>query len=91
MKYAVDMTSGIMIIFWGGSSHIHKVFILQKKIVRIITNTRKSDSCRQVFSKMEIMMVYSQYIYSLILFTFNNRYLFNTNNDIHKYIYFFFI
>jgi hypothetical protein len=50
------------IIFCGDSSHVHKVFILQKKIIRIITNTRPRDSCRQVFRKMEIMMVYSQYI-----------------------------
>jgi hypothetical protein len=75
------------IIFWGGSSHIHKVFILQKKIIRIITNTRPKDSYSEVFRKMEIMTVYSQYIYSLLLFTrtVNDRYLFNTNNEIHKY------
>jgi hypothetical protein len=35
------------IIYWGGSSHIHKIFILQKKIIRIITNTRPRDSCRE--------------------------------------------
>jgi hypothetical protein len=64
---------------------IHKVFILQKKIIRIITNTRPRASCREVFGKMEIITVYSQYMYSLLLFTINNRYLFNTNNEIHKY------
>jgi hypothetical protein len=78
-----NMSYGI--IFWGGSSHIHKVFILQKKIIRIITNTRSIDSCTEVFRKMEIMKVYFQYIYSLLLFTINNRYLFDTNNEIHKY------
>ena len=32
------------------------------------------------------MTLYSQYIYSLILYTVNNKYLLNTNNDeIHKY------
>ena len=33
------------IIFLGNSSYSNKVFILQKKIVRIITNTRARDSC----------------------------------------------
>jgi len=61
------------------------VFILQKKIIRIITNTKPRNSCREVFKNMEIMMLYSQYISSLILYTVNNKHLFNTNNEIHKY------
>ena len=48
------------IIFWGSSSYADKVFILQKKIIRIITNTRPRDSCREVFKNMEIMTLYSQ-------------------------------
>ena len=28
------------IIFWGGSSCVNKVFILQKKVIKIITNSR---------------------------------------------------
>jgi hypothetical protein len=31
------------------------------------------------------MMLYSQYTHSLILYTVNNKYLFNTNNKIHKF------
>jgi len=73
------------IIFWGSSSYANKVFILQKKIIRIITNTKSRDSYREVFKNMEIMTLYSQYVYSLILYTVNNKYLFNTNNEIHKY------
>jgi hypothetical protein len=72
------------IIFGGSSSYAKKVFILQKKIIRIITNTRPRDSCRKVFKNVEIM-TYSQYIYSLILYTFNNKHLFNTINEIHNY------
>jgi len=34
---------------------------------------------------MEIMTLYSQYIYSLILYTVNIKHLFNNNNEIHKY------
>jgi hypothetical protein len=61
------------------------VFILQKEIIRIITNTRPRDSCKKVFKNMEIMTSYSQYIYSLILYTDNNKHLFNTNNEVHNY------
>jgi hypothetical protein len=73
------------IIFWGSSSYANNVFILQKKIIRIITNTRSRDSCREVFKNMEIMTLYSQDMYSLILYTVNNKNLFSTNNEIHKY------
>jgi len=73
------------IIFWGSSSYANKVFILQKKIIRIITNIKPRDSFREVFKNMEIMRFYSQYIYSLILYTLNNKHLFTTNNKIHKY------
>ena len=66
-------------------SHANKVFILQKKIIRIITNTRPRDSCREAFKSMEILTLYSQYIYSLVLYTIKNKHLFDSNNEIHKY------
>ena len=69
--------------FWGSSSRANKVFIFQKKIIRIITNTRPRDSCREVFKTTEIM-TYSQYICSLVLYTINNKHLCDTNNKIHK-------
>ena len=50
------------IIFWGSSSHANKVFILQKKIIRITTNTKPRDSCREAFKNVEILTLYSQYI-----------------------------
>ena len=31
------------------------------------------------------MTLYSQHIYSLVLYTINNKHLFDANNEIHKY------
>ena len=73
------------VIFWGNSSYAKKVFIFQNKIIRIITNTRPRDSCREIFRNMWIMTLYSQYIYSLLLFAVDNKHLFTANNKIHKY------
>jgi hypothetical protein len=73
------------IIFWGNSYYSNKIFILQKKIIRIITNTKSRNSCRELFKNLEIMTLYSQYIYSILLFTVNNKYLFDSNNEIHPY------
>ena len=50
-----------------------------------MTNTKPRDSCREAFKKLEIMTFYSQYIYSLVLYTVNNKHLFDVNNKIHKY------
>ena len=73
------------IIYWDSSSYASKVFILQQKIINIVTNTRPRDSCREVFKCMEIMTLYSQNTYSLVLYTIDNKHLFDTNNEIHKY------
>jgi len=40
------------VIFWGNSSYAKKLFIFQKKIIRIITNTGPRDSCREIFRNM---------------------------------------
>jgi len=73
------------IIFWGRSSSANELLILQKKAVRIITGSRVRESCREAFKNMQIMTLYSQYIFSLILFTVKNKHLFTPNNEIHKY------
>jgi hypothetical protein len=73
------------IIFWGDSSCANKVFILQKKVIRITTNSRSRESCRDILKKLEIMTVYDQYIYSLVLYIINNKHTFNFNKEIHTY------
>jgi hypothetical protein len=73
------------IICWGDAPYASNVFILQKKAIRIITNSGSRESCRHLFKKLEIMTFYSQFLYSLILFTINNSHLYCFINEIHKY------
>lgn len=61
------------IFFWGNYSAANNVFLLQKKILRIITNKKPRDSCRELFKDLQIMTLYSQYIYSLIFVVLNNK------------------
>jgi hypothetical protein len=67
------------------SSSANKLFILQKKTVTIITDSGVRQPCREAFKNMQIMTLYSQYIFSLILFTVKNKHLFAPNNEIQKY------
>ena len=62
-----------------------KIFMIQKKSVKIMTNYRPSELCREHFRRLEIMTMYSQYIYSLMLYTVGNQHLFSSNNSIHQY------
>jgi hypothetical protein len=73
------------VIFWGNSCFAKKVFILQKKIIIIISNAGPRDSCREIFKSMQTMTLHSEYIYSILLFTVNNKHLFTANNEIHNY------
>ena len=72
------------IIFWSNITSSTKIFKIRK--IRIITNSRSMDSYRDLFKKMKILPLCSQYIYTvpyivtnknLYKHNFNNRY--NTN------------
>jgi hypothetical protein len=72
------------IIFWGNQAHIEKIFKLQTRVIRIITHSRTRDSCRELFNRLEILPLYSQYIFSLSMFIVKHKHLFTTNNQIHS-------
>ena len=72
------------IIFWGNSPHSNYIFKIQKRIIRIMTKSKRRDSCRQLFKRLEILPLKSQYILSTLLFVVKNNYLFTTNQEIHN-------
>jgi hypothetical protein len=55
------MTYGI--IFWGNSTHSIHVLRPEKRVIRIITNSRPTDSYRQLFKKMGILPLMSQHFF----------------------------
>jgi hypothetical protein len=62
--------------FWGNSPHSIKIFRLQKKIIRIITGCNSRASCMNLFRKLGVLPLASQYILSLMLFVANNKNLY---------------
>jgi hypothetical protein len=72
------------IIFWSNSSNSGKIFILQKKIVRIMAGTQARILCRCLFTLLEISPVPCQYILSLMNFTVNNQDNLKKNSSIHR-------
>jgi hypothetical protein len=61
-----------------------KVFILQKKIARIMTGVKSRNSCRDLFKRLENLAFSCEYLYSLINFITNNLELFQINADVHS-------
>lgn len=71
------------IILWGDSVEFEQLFIMQKKCVRILTNTKFGDSCRTHFVKNKILTLPSIYILQSALFVRKYSMLFKTNQDIN--------
>lgn len=70
---------------WGQSSDIDRVFILQKRVIRLIFNLSYRESCRQTFKNSKLFTVTSIYLMKLLTFIHSNKSKFQTNGDLHSY------
>lgn len=67
------------VIFYGNSRDIEKVFIVQKRALRIMLGLKSRETCRGKFRSNNILTVSAIYVQECILFFFNNKHLFNDN------------
>jgi hypothetical protein len=72
------------IIFWGQATSTRKLFIIQKRAVRLMTGYGYRHSCRNLFRRLGILPLKSQYIYSVLLFVSKNWNLFTANSVAHN-------
>jgi len=61
------------IIFWGNLSHSSIIFSIQKKAIRIMEGCGNRVSCRNLFKKLQILLLTSQYMLSLLMFVVQNK------------------
>lgn len=73
------------VVFWGGSSYVERVFIIQKRLLRIIQGLPYRESCRGVFRSNKILTVYGLYLFECLMFFFKNREVLFTANTDHPY------
>jgi hypothetical protein len=71
------------LIFWGNCHFSDSIFKIKKRIIRVITNTGRRDSCHELYKKLQILPLPSQYISSLLVFVNKNRSCFISNSEIH--------
>jgi hypothetical protein len=72
------------IIIYGSSTHSNIIFKIQKRLLRIIMKARNNDSCHLLFRLLNILPLYSQYIFSILIFVVKNLNLFNLNSGINS-------
>jgi hypothetical protein len=68
-------------IVWGNSFHSSTIFLLQKKVIIIILGHGNRTSCINIFRELGILMLASQYIFSLLMFVVQNITNFPSNLD----------
>jgi hypothetical protein len=73
------------IISRGDSTHSKTIFKIQKRIIRIITNSGSRVSCRSLLKKLSILPFQSQYIFSLLMFVVKNKDFFKLNSGFHTF------
>ena len=74
------------ILIWGGTyrTHLNKILLLQKKVVRIITKSRYLAHTDPLFKKMEILKINELYEFHLALYAYVNRNNFNYASHSHE-------
>lgn len=56
------------VIFWGNSSEVERVFLIQKACIRTLFNIKPRDTCRQAFISQNLLTLPSIYILECALF-----------------------
>lgn len=65
------------IAFYGGVPDLRKIFILQKKALRILLGMSIRESCRSMFKNNKILTTYGIFIQECVLFFLKHRELFD--------------
>jgi hypothetical protein len=58
---------------------------MQMMMIRIMTNLTPKDSCRVMFKELKILPLFSQYIYSVLIYLADNIQLYTMNKEVHNY------
>jgi hypothetical protein len=70
--------------FLGNSTNSKKVFYIQKKIIRIMTSTKREPHAGDLLKECNILPLASKLLLSLLSFVVDNIEKFQTNSYIHN-------
>lgn len=72
-------------IVWGRAAEVNRLFIMQKRVIRLIFNIESRGTCRDVFRSYGILTLPCIYLYKCAIFAYQNGHLFPTNAQNHTY------
>ncbi|VEN45873.1 unnamed protein product [Callosobruchus maculatus] len=73
------------IMAWGNTKDRDRVFVAQKRLIRLIFNIKPGSTCRPIFKCKQILTFPCIYILKCVLFVKRNPVLFNTLGQFHQY------
>lgn len=73
------------IISWGRATDVDRVFIAQKRVLRVMFGLTQTESCRTIFKDTKIMTVTSLYMYRILCYIHEQKDRFRKRGDIHEH------
>lgn len=70
---------------WGGSTDSNRVFIAQKRIIRLIFGMKQTETCKVIFKNNKILTLSSLYIYRCVVHIKKNEAKYETVSENHRY------
>lgn len=73
------------IVVWGLSPHAGRLFVLQKRVIRLMFSLAYRESCRDVFKRYGILTTPCIFLYKILVFIHLRKNNFYTHSDFHNY------
>lgn len=73
------------VVVWGQATDVVRVFVAQKRIIRLIFNIQNRESCRNAFKQRGIFTVASLFLYKLLSRMHTRRAALPKHHDFHSY------
>jgi hypothetical protein len=73
------------IMFWGASSESNRIFLQQKRIIRVMSGSPRRFPCKPLFQKLKILTITSLYKLHLIRFLSSNLDKFTFSSSVHRF------
>lgn len=73
------------ILSWGHTTHLSRVFSVQRRVLRVILGLPYRENVREHFRQLGLLTVPSMYIFRCLLFLKSNSGLYGTGETIHEY------